>query len=129
MICSGLNERLMWRDISIVVADLAARKYRSRGICGLLGLTSHEINGVLNPSGPYRALIIKRQYGMIDPTENEIAAIQAASQPAGEYLESLGRTDLAALEEAEWLTFLEVVVTAYLDKMRSLEQGPELPLA
>ena len=36
-------------------------------------------------------------------------------------------TMIAELEEAEWLTFLEVIVTAYQDKMRSLENGPELP--
>lgn len=57
---------------------------------------------------------------MVDPTEHEIEAIQAASEPAGEYLESLGKTDLAALEEAEWFTLLEVIVTAYTDKLQEL---------
>lgn len=57
---------------------------------------------------------------MIDPTEHEIEAIHAASEPAGEYLESLGKTDLAELEEAEWLTLLEVIVTAYTDRLQEL---------
>jgi hypothetical protein len=43
---------------------------------------------------------------------------------AGEYLDSIGKTDLAVLTEAEWLTLLEVIVTAYQDALaRRLEQG------
>ena len=54
---------------------------------------------------------------MIDPDEHEIAAIQAASPMAGEYLESIGKTDLAVLTDTEWLTLLEVIVTAYQDAL------------
>jgi hypothetical protein len=55
--------------------------------------------------------------GMVDPDEHETGAIVAASPMAGEYLESIGKTDLATLSEAEWLTLLEVVVTAYQDEL------------
>lgn len=59
---------------------------------------------------------------MVDSDAHEIAAIAAAGPLAGEYLESIGKTDLATLSEAEWLTFLEVVVTAYQDALvRALE--------
>ena len=61
--------------------------------------------------------VLCRRRGVVDPDEHEIAAIAAASPMAGEYLESIGKTDLAALSEAEWLTLLEVVVTAYQDKL------------
>ena len=54
---------------------------------------------------------------MIDPDEHEIAAITAASPMAGEYLDSIGKTDLAVLTEAEWLTLLEVIITAYQDEL------------
>ena len=61
---------------------------------------------------------------MVDPDEHEIAAIEAASPMAGEYLESIGMTDLAVLTEAEWMTLLEVVVTAYQDELtRLLAEG------
>lgn len=61
---------------------------------------------------------------MVDPDEHEIAAIQAASPMAGEYLDSIGKTDLATLTDAEWLTFLEVVITAYQDELvRRLNAG------
>ena len=56
---------------------------------------------------------------MIDPNENEIAAIEAASTPAGEYIEAwIGKTDMALWTRDEWLGFLECVVTAYTDSMQ-----------
>lgn len=61
--------------------------------------------------------VLCRRRGVVDPDEHETAAIAAASPMAGEYLESIGTTDLAALSEAEWLTLLEVVVTAYQDEL------------
>lgn len=69
---------------------------------------------------------------MIDPDPHETAALAAAGPLAGEYLESIGKTDLATLSEGEWLTFLEVVVTAYQDALaRRLDAGqhptPRLP--
>jgi Family of unknown function (DUF6511) len=53
-------------------------------------------------------------------TEHEVAAMRAASPTAGEYVESLGKTDLAAFSEDEWLTLIEVIVTAYSDALRDL---------
>lgn len=75
---------------------------------------------------------LRRRWGVIDPDEHEIAAIQAASPMAGEYLESIGKTDLAVLSDAEWLTLLEVIVTAYQDALaQRLDSGshpaPPLP--
>ena len=65
-----------------------------------------------------------RGWGVADPDEHEIAAIEAASPMAGEYLESIGKTDLAVLTDAEWMTLLEVVVTAYQDELaRRLAEG------
>ncbi|GAC1509731.1 MAG: hypothetical protein NVS1B6_16820 [Steroidobacteraceae bacterium] len=54
---------------------------------------------------------------MLDLSSQEIAAIQAASPAGGEYLDRLGKTDLAQLSEAEWMGFLEAVITAFLDSM------------
>jgi hypothetical protein len=68
--------------------------------------------------------VLCRRRGVADPDEHETAAIAAASPMAGEYLESIGKTDLAMLSEAEWLTLLEVVVTAYQDELaRRLDAG------
>jgi hypothetical protein len=50
-------------------------------------------------------------------TPQEITAILAASPAGGEYLEKLGKTDLAVLTEDEWMGFLESVIRAFQDSM------------
>lgn len=57
---------------------------------------------------------------MIDPTPNERAAMEAGGIAAGEYLESLARTDLASLSVEEWRTLIEVIVTGYCDALQAL---------
>lgn len=57
---------------------------------------------------------------MIDPTPNEIAAIAGGGQLGGEYLESIGKTDLAALTADEWRLFCTAVVGGYVDCLVSL---------
>lgn len=64
--------------------------------------------------------ILAGRQGMIDPTPNERAAIRHGGEMGGEYLESIGKTDLAGLSEAEWLAFVEAVVTGYCDRLRDL---------
>jgi Family of unknown function (DUF6511) len=57
---------------------------------------------------------------MIDPTPNERAAMANGGVMAGEYLDSLGKTDLAQLSVEEWHTLIEVIVTGYCDHLRDL---------
>ncbi len=57
---------------------------------------------------------------MIDPTPNEKAAMDAGGAAAGEYLESIGKSDLATLTVAEWQALIEAVVTGYCDTLRAL---------
>jgi Family of unknown function (DUF6511) len=57
---------------------------------------------------------------MIDPTPNEQAAMAAGGTAAGEYLESLAKSDLATLSPAEWRQLIEIVVTGYCDTLREL---------
>ena len=63
--------------------------------------------------------IVTRLEGMIDPKEHEVVALRQASARAGEYVESLGRTDLARFTEQEWTTLIEVIVTAFQDHLRT----------
>lgn len=61
---------------------------------------------------------------MVDPDEHEQAAVVAGGRLAGEYLESIAKTDLTVLTEAEWLTFIEAAVTGFQDEMvRRLGSG------
>ena len=63
--------------------------------------------------------------GMIDPTPNEKAAFVHGGAMGGEYLDSIGKTDLETLNPDEWLTFIEAVVTGYCDHLRALSQRDE----
>jgi hypothetical protein len=57
---------------------------------------------------------------MIDPTPNESQAMTVGGQQGGEYLESIGKSDLATLSETEWDRFIDKVVTGYCDHLREL---------
>jgi hypothetical protein len=57
---------------------------------------------------------------MIDPTPNEKSAMNNGGRMGGEFLESIGKTDLATLTIAEWDCFVEAVVTGYCDHLREL---------
>ena len=57
---------------------------------------------------------------MIDSTPNEKAALANAAQMGGEYLDSLGKTDLATFTVEEWATFIDCVVTGYCDCLHEL---------
>lgn len=52
---------------------------------------------------------------MIDPTDEEKHLLETASRNGGEYLESIGKTDLAQMTKTEWMTFIEAVVTGYYE--------------
>ena len=56
---------------------------------------------------------------MIDPKKHEVQALAAASREAGEYVESLAKTDLATFTGEEWATLIEVAVTAFQDHLRT----------
>jgi hypothetical protein len=58
---------------------------------------------------------------MIDATMNEKAALGEASNVVGEYIESIGKTDLATFTESEWDNLVECIVTTYCDKLRELQ--------
>ena len=57
---------------------------------------------------------------MIDATPNERAAMEHGGAMAGEYLDSLGKSDLAQFSLGEWQTLIEVIITGYCDHLRDL---------
>lgn len=64
---------------------------------------------------------IKGAEHMIDPTKHEKEAMQAALTPMGEYVASIGMSrGLDNYTKEEVLTLIEVVVTAYHDKLFEL---------
>lgn len=57
---------------------------------------------------------------MIDPTENEVAAMMHAGERGGEYLEVLGKSDVALMDQDEFMTFIEAVCSGYVEKLGEL---------
>lgn len=58
---------------------------------------------------------------MIDLSPNEIKALAAASAAGGAYVESLAKTDLAQFSPQEWVTLIEVIVTAFQGHLRAFD--------
>ena len=59
---------------------------------------------------------------MIDPTANELKAMEISSERAGEYLEWLKKTDMAEFSQKEWSDLIEVIVTGYFEGMQNLAE-------
>lgn len=66
---------------------------------------------------PGAIVFIGRTSPVSELTGQEIDSIIAVSPIAGAYLEGIGKTDLATLEEDEWMNFLQVVVIGYAEAM------------
>ena len=54
---------------------------------------------------------------MVDPNPIELAALGQAGARAGDYIDSLGRTDMARWSEAEWTAFIKVICGGYVDAL------------
>ena len=61
---------------------------------------------------------------MIDPTEREKQAMAAGGKLAGEYLDHLKKTDMAELSDDEYATFVECIVSGYVDELQKLPTNP-----
>jgi len=54
---------------------------------------------------------------MVDPNEHELAAMRRAGEAAGEFIDAVGRTDMARWTPAEWNSFVETICGAYVDAL------------
>ena len=54
---------------------------------------------------------------MIDPNEPEVAAMRAAGDIAGQYIEAVARTDMATWSATDWHGFIEAICGAYVDSL------------
>jgi len=61
---------------------------------------------------------------MSDIEPYEMEAIRFAGTMAGEYLDSISKTDLATLTVDEWKTFTEVMCINFLQKRAELQPCP-----
>lgn len=68
------------------------------------------------PSAP-RHYCSMEHLKMRDPNKQEQDALKNAGAMAGEYLDSIGKTDLATLTVEEWNTFIECAVTGFVEHL------------
>lgn len=52
-----------------------------------------------------------------DPNAIELAAMAHASDRAGEFIEALGKTDMARWSAGEWASFIEAICGGYVDSL------------
>jgi hypothetical protein len=70
--------------------------------------------------------LAKRDFGMVDLTEQEQAAIRSAMRSVAEVMEEIGwQTRLIDLTEAQVLTLIEVAVGGFQDAMSATAKGDE----
>lgn len=69
------------------------------------------------PSCSPFCLSLWRERRMVDPNEQEITAMRAAGDIAGQYIDSVGRTDMATWSEQDWRGFIEAICGAYVDAL------------
>lgn len=54
---------------------------------------------------------------MDEPNEYEISAMNQAGDVAGQYIDTIGRTDMATYTAEEWRGFVAAVCGAYVDAL------------
>ena len=54
---------------------------------------------------------------MVDPNPCELTAMRQAGARGGEYIDALGRTDMATWSATEWAAFIEVICGGYVDAL------------
>ena len=68
-----------------------------------------------------------KEKGMIDPNRFEQAALHYASLQAGQYIESIQKTDLQHYSFEEWCTLIDVIVTGFTDGLRNEQHAASQP--
>ena len=54
---------------------------------------------------------------MVDPNDHELAASRHPRDAASQYIDALGRTDMATWSPAEWTSFVETICGGYVDSL------------
>ena len=60
-------------------------------------------------------------------TRDEVEAIRYASRKAGEYLDSIGKSDLSTMTEDEWMILNETIFVEGSNKLREIICDKEVP--
>jgi hypothetical protein len=98
-----------------------------RGERGFIFQTPRNKRRLGEPAQPEYYCSMKCMDGrenVIDPTTDELASIEAGGHKGGEFLDEIGKSDLATLTRQEWLMFCRCVITGYIAEMQHRIQPP-----
>ena len=90
------------------------------------GFSYHHVTkdqGAVLCCSPACIAIARQRGGQMTTTDlsvDERQAVQAASEAVGAYLERIGKTDLFAMTEAEWLGFIGHTYRCVTDEVRKM---------
>jgi hypothetical protein len=73
-------------------------------------ITSHPLVTAIMATWPGAVITMK------EPNEIEIQGMMEAAAVGGEYLDSIGQSDLATLTEDQYMTFVERIVRTYEER-------------
>jgi len=106
-----------------MICDICSREARGFGYSSKLARTDGK-SGVA--CGMKHLNIIKKVDGMINITNNEVEAALVGGKMGGQYLDELGKTNLAALSKAEWQQFLLCVIGGFTETVANSRAFDEL---
>lgn len=86
-----------------------------------MSVFDNPLVAAIRETWPGAGTTIKRGTALTDANEYERAAMQAAGHRAGEYIESIGATDMAQWSGEQWDMFIEVVCGAYVEGLMEME--------
>lgn len=116
---------LAFRKVFYDDADVTARQQKNYGDFDWFSVLRAQSTFCPFTRRRYRT---EREKLVTDPSENEIAALEHAGAQAGEYLDSLPSTDLAKMDEEQYMTMIEVICSAFQDKLAEIATPPsEIP--
>lgn len=76
---------------------------------------------------PCQGIIMKHRGKPPVLTQDEVDAIVKAAEGAGQHLDALGKTDLAAMTWEEWMTFIEQVCIGYAEEIKARLYSEDIP--
>jgi hypothetical protein len=82
-----------------------------------MSIANHPLMRAIRATWPDAEITIKRGTALTDPNEFERAAMEAASDRAGEFIDSLGRPDMSTWSPNQWRQFIEAICGGYVESL------------
>lgn len=94
-----------------------------------MSIYDQPIIKAIRAAWPGAEITYQRGTALTDANEAELAAMVVASDRAGEFIETTGKTDMAQWSQAQWHQFIEVVCGGYVDGLMAQEAALKTAIA